>query len=130
MVFVDPRHRKSLSPEELEKVEQWRGDWKLLTGEPFDPSTYAQLIHPDDRERVVAASAALTEGATFFEEYRVRGANGSYRWARGHAKAQQHAGVGVIVGRVVPIPTDRTHSCTRELCHCNSLAGGVTVKDG
>ena len=63
-----------------------------LLGRPFEASgtsgedVLAELVHPDDRERVAAAVAAgLAARAAWDAEYRVRDAVGGYRWlaARG-----------------------------------------------
>ncbi len=40
-----------------------------------------QLVHPDDRERVIAATRhSLKTGQPLTEEYRIRRADGQYRW--------------------------------------------------
>jgi diguanylate cyclase (GGDEF)-like protein/PAS domain S-box-containing protein len=75
-------------------------DWKLATGEIYfssrwnqmlghpdqdrwsDPEEWFGLIHPGDRERVMAAIAAHRAGASqeFSSEFRMRHTNGSFIW--------------------------------------------------
>jgi PAS domain S-box-containing protein len=74
-VYFSPRWKSMLGYEDHEiahRIEEWE-----------------QRLHPDERERVVAANLAHAEGATpYYEyEYRLRHKDGSYRWilARGVA---------------------------------------------
>src|SRR5262249_20182339 len=82
-------------------------DWDLSTGEGFYSPRWKSILgyedheiphrieewekrlHPDERDRVVAANMAHIEGATphYEYEYRLRHKDGSYRWilARGVA---------------------------------------------
>jgi len=42
---------------------------------------WAEALHPDDRERALTAwEAAVQDGAAYDLEYRIRGADGRYRW--------------------------------------------------
>jgi len=70
------RHAVGLSPEELKTP----GDW------------FAR-IHPDDQPKYRAASAAHFKGETerFECDYRYRGRDGSWRWARQHGVALRDA---------------------------------------
>ena len=48
-----------------------------------DPMLWIERLHPDDRERVVAASnAADRDGTTFHEEYRAIARDGRVVWIR------------------------------------------------
>jgi PAS domain S-box-containing protein len=74
-VYYSPRWKSILGFEDQEiahRIEEWE-----------------QLLHPDERERVLAANFAHAQGATpYYEyEYRLRHKDGSYRWilARGVA---------------------------------------------
>lgn len=74
-VYFSPRWKSMLGHADHEiahRIEEWE-----------------QRLHPDERERVVAANLAHAEGATpYYEyEYRLRHKDGSYRWilARGVA---------------------------------------------
>jgi PAS domain S-box-containing protein len=63
--------------------------WFEYTGlSPDDagPTTWTTVVHPDDLPRVIAhREATLPTGATFEVEYRLRAADGSYRWHLGRA---------------------------------------------
>lgn len=68
--------------------------WELLVGEP--PGTLAptieawlQRVHPDDRQRLkIEMKEHLMGGRPYFEcEFRIRHADGSYRWMRARGKA-------------------------------------------
>lgn len=48
------------------------------------PLSFAEAVHPDDRERVLASLANATEG-TYDEEYRIERPDGSVRWVRDRA---------------------------------------------
>ncbi len=51
-----------------------------------DPEFWIGCIHPDDRDRVLAASeAADGDGSVFLEEYRMIAADGRVRWVRDEA---------------------------------------------
>jgi PAS domain S-box-containing protein len=74
-VYYSPRWKSILGYEDHEiahRIEEWE-----------------QRLHPDERERVLAANRAHAQGATpYYEyEYRLRHKNGTYRWilARGVA---------------------------------------------
>jgi PAS domain S-box-containing protein len=60
------------------------GDFQAMTGFDFEdvqnnPSLWAERLHHDDRERVMAALAARRLTGRFAVEYRWRGADGTYR---------------------------------------------------
>jgi PAS domain S-box-containing protein len=60
------------------------GNFPALTGFEFseieaDPTLWAERLHPDDRERVVAALAARPLGQSLAIEYRWQRADGQYR---------------------------------------------------
>jgi serine/threonine-protein kinase len=92
-VYFSPRWKSMLGYEDHEiahRIEEWE-----------------QRLHPDERERVIAANMAHAEGTTphYEYEYRLRHKDGSYRWilARGVAlrdaagKAYRMAGSHVDV---------------------------------
>jgi PAS domain S-box-containing protein len=117
VVFHDITERKRAEEELLRSRERFelavRGsqdglwDWDLRTGDVyFSPrwksiigyqdheiahriEEWEQRLHPDERERVLAANVAHAEGTTphYEYEYRLRHKDGSYRWilARGVA---------------------------------------------
>jgi PAS domain S-box-containing protein len=60
------------------------GNFEAVTGYDFDhvlkhPNLWADQLHDDDRERVLAALAARTETGSFSVEYRWRCADGNYK---------------------------------------------------
>lgn len=66
------------------------GDLKAMTGFAFDdvqrePTLWADRLHPDDRERVLAARAAASDTAAMALEYRWQAADGDYRHFLEHA---------------------------------------------
>jgi len=57
-------------------LEEWRRKFKSAV-----PSYHIQFVHPDDWDRVTAHSArAISDGAAFELEMRLRKSDGSYRW--------------------------------------------------
>jgi len=57
-------------------LEEWRGKFKSAV-----PSYHSEFVHPDDWERVTGHSArAVSHGAAFELEMRLRKNDGSYRW--------------------------------------------------
>jgi PAS domain S-box-containing protein len=63
--------------------------WFTYTGMPqeqADASVWTRYVHPDDLPHVVAhREATLPTGDTFEVEYRLRAADGTYRWHLGRA---------------------------------------------
>src|SRR5579862_3117999 len=65
-----------------------------------DPGFWANHIHPEDREHVLKASAAIVEQGKVNHEYRFLHRDGTYRWVRDSAAlVRDEAGVPIeIVG--------------------------------
>jgi len=65
--------------------------WTEVTGADASAmlgAGWAAFVHPDDRARVLAAWAdAMREGTPFRQEYRVRRADGTFRWIEARAEA-------------------------------------------
>ena len=86
--------------------------WYALTGQTEAEALgfgWALAVHPEDRPAVVDAYLAATRDRRAFRmEYRVRAADGSYRWALDSATPRHDADGGFLgfVGSVVDI-TDR-----------------------
>src|SRR5208282_3977030 len=57
-------------------LEEWRQKFRSAV-----PSYHTEFVHPDDWERVTGHSArAVSNGAAFELEMRLRKSDGSYRW--------------------------------------------------
>ena len=70
-------------------VEYFNRNWYDYTGMDRDGTewtTWPQVLHPDDREATVQAwTTAVQTGGRYDVEYRMRGADGVYRWFIGRA---------------------------------------------
>jgi PAS domain S-box-containing protein len=79
---------------EAASMQVWERDLstdRLTNGARPDYGSFVAAVHPDDRERVVAAvEAAVASGGRFSVEYRLPAAQGDVRW--------YHATGNVIVG--------------------------------
>ncbi|MCC6393320.1 MAG: PAS domain-containing protein [Bryobacterales bacterium] len=51
-----------------------------------NPELFFSQVHPEDSERMIAASSRVVELGSMVEEYRFRIRDGSYRWLRDSAK--------------------------------------------
>jgi PAS domain S-box-containing protein len=61
----------------------------IAAGDPLLPA-WTDALHPDDRARAVEAwERSRREGTEYYSEYRLRGADGEYRWFLGHALPQR-----------------------------------------
>jgi PAS domain S-box-containing protein len=91
-----------------------------------DPAFRTDRLHPDDRERVEELFTRVArEGGAFDETYRMRGADGSWRWLRdlGHATVDPDEGISSIQGLMVATapavtvdqPDDRFRSVVEHL---------------
>ncbi len=79
---------------------------EAVLGQPaevfLDPSRWLELVHPDDRPAVEAHVQAVREQGKHVVEYRLRQADGSYRWLRVECRVlgdgeRERQGVGLIV---------------------------------
>jgi PAS domain S-box-containing protein len=67
-----------------------------LTREQAGPTIWTHHVHPDDLPHVIAhRESTLPTGATFEVEYRLRAADGTYRWHLGRAEAIANAAGGI-----------------------------------
>ena len=73
------------------------------------PDLWQELLHPDDRERVLAEYRAAGRGdCRFRTDYRIRDKSGRYRWMRDHAElVPSPDGGGRVVQGVVLDITDQ-----------------------
>ncbi len=106
---VEERYRLAMDAAELgawninPQTSELVGDeqfWRLFTGspQPLDYQAAVNALHPDDRERVLAAIAASTSGddpAPYNVEYRIVHPGGEVRWinAKGAAHFRELGGV-------------------------------------
>ena len=89
--------------------------------EQVDGWAWMDLLHPDDRQRVVDAwTQALREGTEYRVECRLRGVNRAYRWFLGHARLQRDDTSRIGAG-TVPGPTS-TCNGGRSRRSCGSTA--------
>lgn len=76
--------------------------FKAILGYPPDADfrevfSFAGRLHPEDRERVLAAEErAVSAFVPFDEEFRLRRADGEYVWVRGVGRAQPGPGGGAL----------------------------------
>ncbi|MGC4000272.1 MAG: PAS domain-containing protein [Anaeromyxobacter sp.] len=73
--------------------------WLEYTGQlqATGPLEWLHLVHPDDRERVKEAiQAAVAAGGPFEAEFRLRRADGAYRWILGRASAVPDASGALV----------------------------------
>jgi PAS domain S-box-containing protein len=78
-----------------------------------DDTLFESLVHPDDRERVLAARAAHIQGKSerFEVEYRMRNKNGEWLWmlSRGQAVTRDEHGMAQrIIGTITDITQLKT----------------------
>jgi diguanylate cyclase (GGDEF)-like protein/PAS domain S-box-containing protein len=81
-------------------VEEWAAD----------PSLFVELLHPDDRERVLAAHARThVTGEPFHAEYRVHARDGRVVWIHdeGRIISDPHTGEPVLQGYLLDITARR-----------------------
>ena len=83
--------------------------WFVYTGmarAQSGPTVWTQYVHPDDLPRVVAhREETLPTGGTFEVEYRLRAADGSWRWHLGRAVPirRERGDIGFWVGTATDI---------------------------
>ena len=112
-VFYSPRFRelvgyRDLSNERFRQVYRFRDN-----------------LHPDDRDRALAAVNRHFEGGEPFNEvYRLRGRDGAYRWfqGRGQARWSEQGKAVRFVGAITDITVQREHD------QAMALARGETDK--
>ncbi len=78
------------------EAEEAAGRWLSLVGTPHESSTrrgWVRAVHPDDLPAALAAwSSSVRNGQPLDLEYRLRLADGSYRWFRVRAAPKRDAG--------------------------------------
>lgn len=109
--------------------------WQRLTGEPAGATTgetFAARLHPDDLEPTYARwRAAVAAGSPFVAEYRVRDADGRYRWLRSRGSPIRENGrVTAWIGTMLAVDDERAARDRQELlAGVNALFARVTDPD-
>lgn len=105
--------------------------WQELSGQPAASglgSGWLQTLHPEDREpAATAATAAMRTRAAYQIRYRIRSADGRYRWviSAGRPHHDEH---GQFVGYVGSLIDVHDHTvATAELARANALLDALFV---
>jgi PAS domain S-box-containing protein len=97
----------------LSQSVQWSANLEQLHGLPpgtFDGTfdSYLREIHPDDRDRVLAAQRRATaDGSPYDVEYRIVAPDGSVRWVEGKGRVELENGTPVRMTGVCIVVTRR-----------------------
>ncbi len=106
--------------------------WGLPCADLYrQPGLWLDAVHPDDRDRVEAASAAQRSGEEFVETYRIRRPDGGVRWI--HDRAFAVHGAGNVIEHMVGMAEDITERRqleeqfrqSQKMEAIGQLAGGV-----
>ncbi len=104
----------------------------------FEPSpeSWAEMLHPDDRDEVMIRTAEFESGNmntdTFDTMYRLKSADGSYRWILSRSKAVRRTSSGLAM-RIIGITMDITElkKTQEELAELNrDLENRVETRTG
>ncbi|MGC9196393.1 MAG: PAS domain-containing protein [Syntrophobacteraceae bacterium] len=121
----------------MEATSDGLWDWDLVTGSVYYSSAYFRmlgyepedffekakswllLVHPDDRERALAANKACikNELQSFSVEFRMRSREGGWRWILGRGKAVRRNAKGIalqMIGTHVDITESKNAQQERE----------------
>jgi PAS domain S-box-containing protein len=111
---------------------RWSENLEKIHGLPpgtFDGTfdSYVREIHPDDRDRVMAAvQKALKDGIPYEVEYRLKAPDGSVRWAEGKGNAELGDDGSVRMSGVCMIVTRRKEA---ELARLAAAEEASRLKD-
>lgn len=111
---------------------RWSDNLERIHGLPsgtFDGTfeSYAREIHPEDRDRVMAAvNRALEDGVPYEVEYRLVAPDGTVRWAEGKGNAEMGPGGAVRMTGVCMIVTRRKEA---ELARLAAAEEASRLKD-
>ena len=111
---------------------RWSENLERVHGLPpgtFDGTfaSYQREIHPEDRDRVLAAAQqAIAEGAPYDVEYRIVAPDGTVRWVEGKGRVEYESGRPVRMSGVCMIVTDRKEA---ELARLAALEEASRLKD-
>ena len=116
----------------VHNVVQWSDNLERLHGLPtgsFDGSfgSYEREIHPDDRDRVLAAARrAIEDGVPYEVEYRIVAPDGSVRWCEGKGVVDVEDGRPVRMSGVCMMVTRRKEA---ELARLAAAEEASRLKD-
>lgn len=111
----DPEAMEQRSPASLFQADAGgacvyvNGRWRELSGLTAEQALgagWAQALHPDDRERVLAAwSRAASTASPFADDYRFRHPDGTVVWVSGQAmpEVDEHGAVVAFIGSVTDV---------------------------
>jgi PAS domain S-box-containing protein len=86
---IDARTRHAIYVNEAYETITGRSCQSLMD----NPTSYEDIIHPEDRERVLARLTEATHTGQFDERFRILCAHGEVRWVKGHGfPVRDHAG--------------------------------------
>lgn len=97
--------------------------WAMLDydadSQPQDAATWLEMIHPEDREAVLAANTDCIENRSesFLIEYRMRAKDGTWKWIQGRGKAivRDHDGQALrMIGTHVDISERKQYEAEQE----------------
>jgi PAS domain S-box-containing protein len=100
-----------------------------------DPYAWSTMVHPDDRARLQAADEQADLDGVFHCEYRLRTADGTYRWFRDESRRQDDRDGDLWVGVLVDVTAEheRADALTDALQQFQALVeqlpAAVYVKD-
>ena len=102
-------HEVYYSPAYFRMLGYTPGEW------PYEASTWKELLHPDEREAVVAhAQERLSEHGHYEFEFRLRTRDGGYRWILSRGRVVEHDTAGRPL-RAIGTHTDITARKQAEL---------------
>ncbi len=108
------------SADETGTFDYFNGRWRLTTGidSPADLSGWRQVVHEEDTDRTLLAwEKSFAEGRPFESEYRLKQADGSWRWTLARA-LPVHDSQGLVVrwyGTLTDIDDGHRQSESRDL---------------
>ncbi len=94
----------------------WQSDWQRLTGAAFNEETWSTYVHPSDQKRIALEYQRCARIGRFVAEYRLRCADGRYRFVVGFLDESPSGGRSW--GYIMTIDPDHEHVCIGQFCFC------------
>jgi PAS domain S-box-containing protein len=113
--MIDAKTKKAISVTAAYETITGRSCQSLLE----DPSSYEELIHPEDRVHVLAKLGEATQTGHFDERFRIVRSHGEVRWVTVHgfpvrdASGKIHRLVGTALRYVIVVRHIRDHESRR-----------------